>query len=151
MVRKWSKRGTWAWADLLYWFFYLPMTAAVIITLVIVPARLLNASVQPMPLDAALFEERVFQHLAEYSPVTGVDKTKLTDDVVSSTRFSLSQKRFGYEIKIGDKTIYGRQQFYDIAKPLAPVRYDKFTAKKTIQNTPIEITQLYPQKYEKIT
>ena len=74
----WHKKGTWTWADTLYWFFYLPVTAGVIMVLVIIPEQVLNTAINPVKMDAAIFEERALQHLAKYSPATGADSKTLT-------------------------------------------------------------------------
>ncbi len=142
-----DKRGTWAFADILYWFFYIPMTAATIIALVLIPQRLLATAVRPMPLDAAIFEERVIQNLAKYSPATGASN-ELTPNINMSLSFSLSQKKWGYKIKIGQQSFYGNKQFYEIAVPIAP-NFDRFITNRTIGNTNVTIDQVYPKRYEK--
>ncbi len=146
----WNKKATWTWADTLYWFFYIPMTAAVILTLVIIPGRMIGTKVQPVTMDAAIFEERVVQHLKEYSPVTGSSDNMMTTN--KSMQFSLSQKKFGYKITKDGKEYYGNQKFYDIARPLAPVKYHRFQSTKTYENgKTVTIDQVYPKLYAKLT
>ena len=57
------------------------MTATVVMALVVIPTMKLEAAVQPIPMDARIFEERVFQLVAKHSAVTGSDTRALTDDV----------------------------------------------------------------------
>jgi len=148
----WHKKGTWAWADLTMWLFYLPLTAAVIYAIVTVPQGIIKTSVQPVELDAAIFQERTFQHLADYSPVTGANDNTLTPDVEQALAYSLSQKKFGYKITIDGKKFAPNEEFYDIAAPLAPVLYYRFTANKNLKTATGTITvtvdQVYPKKYE---
>jgi len=151
----WHKKGTWAWADLLMWFFYLPMTAAVIYAIVTVPQGIIKTSVQPVELDAAIFQERAFQHLADYSPVTGADDNTLTPNADHALAYSLSPKKFGYKITIDGKKFSPNEEFYDIAAPLAPVLYNRFTDAKQFKTktgtASVTVDQVYPKKYGKFT
>ncbi len=150
----WSKRAVAAPAEGLYWIPWSILTIFVVFGVIVYPASRVEASVNPVELDAAIFEERVFQHLAKYSPVTGVTN-ELVDNLDRSLQFSLSQKKFAYKITIGNKIIYGNQEFYDIAWPLAPVKYLRFISNRTFvtQSGPVVVTvdQVYPRKYEKFS
>jgi len=146
----WSKRGSWTWADMLYWIFYVPMTAALVVALITIPTAKLEAAVQPIPMDARIFEERVFQLVAKHSAVTGTDTRALTENVEHALRFSHSPKKFGYQIIIGDRVITDPRDFYGIARPLAPLRYTAFTAGRRLEYPPVIVTvnQVYPKQYE---
>lgn len=150
----WSKRGVEAPAEALYWVPWSILTIVVVFGVIVYPAGRVEASVNPVELDAAIFEERVFQHVAKYSPVIGSTE-QLTDNLDRSLQFLLSQKRFAYKITVGNKIIYGNQEFYDIAWPLAPVKYLRFISNKTFvtQSGSVVVTvdQVYPRKYEKVS
>ncbi len=144
----WHKKATWAWADLIMWFFYLPMTAAVIYALVTVPQGILKTSVQPVELDAVIFQARTFQHLAAYSPATGAEYDTLTPNPEQALAYILSPKKFGYKITIDSKKYSANEEFYDIAAPLAPVLYDRFIDTRKFNTNTVTIDQAYPKKYE---
>ncbi|HLF54882.1 MAG TPA: hypothetical protein VI612_04125 [Candidatus Nanoarchaeia archaeon] len=150
----WFKRGVAAPAEGLYWIPWSILTIVVVFGVIVYPASKVEASVNPVELDAAIFEERVFQHLAKYSPVTGSTE-QLTDNLERSLQFSLSQKRFAYKITVRSKIIYGNQEFYDIAWPLAPVKYLRFMSNRTFvtQSGPVVVAvdQVYPRRYEKFS
>lgn len=140
-----DKRGTWVWADTLYWFFYLPMTAAVIIALVVIPKSALDTQINPSLLDASITEERLLQGATLQDPIFGSRQGHF-GALPSLIR---SEKRFGYKIKAGDEESFFNKDFYEQAAPLAPISYDRFTKTETMRKgsnaVRVEIDQVYPK------
>jgi len=138
---------------MLYWFFYLPLTAIVIIALVKVPENILDTSIQPFELDAGITEQRLAQKVTQYSPVFGTQANTLTKDFKKRAVLYLSEKRYGYRISAGGETYYGNKEFYEDAYPLAPFRYHRFTIHKRFNQNgkPVHVTidQTFPLRYEK--
>jgi len=151
----WNKKGTWAWADTLYWLFYIPLTFVVILSLVLTPARMLDQAVQPYQLDAAIMERRLTTSLYDYDHVLGTRYGVLTDSPKQAASFSMSEKAFAYKISIGQQEYFGNKKFYKDARPLVPLRYKNFEKLETYVSNGKEITvkidQVYPPRYERIT
>lgn len=148
-----NNRGTWTMADMLYWLFYLPMTFIVMFALVFKPIDILSAGVNPSQLDAYIFQERTKEHLAQYSPITGVDYTRLTSDPREATAYRLSRKQFAFKLDItGYDTIYGNKDFYELAMPLAPIKYEQYEHTYNIPaesgDKTVTLNQVYPKRYE---
>lgn len=139
---------------MLYWFFYIVLSAFVIIATVKTPENILRNSVQPFPLDAGITEERLIEKTTAYSPIFGVQYCTLTDQFEKNAAMSLSDKRYAYKINTGQKKHIANKEFYEDAVPLAPIRYNRYTVTRICTSdgkpTPITIDQVYPKKYEKI-
>lgn len=143
-------KGTWALADALYWFFYIPMTAIIVISLVIIPTNVMKATIQPVELDASIMEERLSNKLTEYSPITGTNINKVGD--VNAANLILSQKRHAYKVAVDNlPPVFGNPDFYDEAIPLTPVKHKRFTSatemKKKEKTSKVIIDQVYTEKY----
>lgn len=131
---------------ILYWILYLPLTAALVLALVLIPARLLNQSIQPISVDAAIFEQRTFNNLAGYSPSTGVDNNKLVAVPQYTLAYSLSPKAWAYVITVNGKEYDAGQEkrmYFDGAKPLAGINYNYYKNQKDT----IIVEQTLPKKY----
>ncbi|VVB81069.1 Uncharacterised protein [uncultured archaeon] len=139
---------------MLYWFFYIPLTAFVIIALVTTPTSILNQSVQPFRLDAGITEERLYEKVSDYSPILGTQYGTLTDQFDKNAALLLSDKRYAYKISAGQKAYVANKEFYEDAVPLAPIRYNRYTITKMFTSNgkqiPVTIDQVYPKSYEKI-
>ena len=139
---------------MLYWFFYIILSAFVIIATVKTPMNILRNSVQPFPLDAGITEERLIEKTTAYSPIFGVEYCTLTDQFEKNAAMSLSDKRYAYKISTGQKKYIANKEFYEDAVPLAPIRYNRYTTTRTCttdsKSLPVTIDQVYPKKYEKI-
>ncbi|HLC32919.1 MAG TPA: hypothetical protein VJJ82_03770 [Candidatus Nanoarchaeia archaeon] len=152
-----NTKGTWVLADALYWFFYIPLTALIVIALVTIPTSILRATVQPVELDASIMGERLAQKITAYSPVLGAQSGRLGD--ITAANLALSEKRHAYRITVGDKSaeqsVVGNQDFYDEAIPLTPIKHKRFTftttmiQKKSTEEriVPVTIDQVYPERY----
>ena len=152
-----DKRGTWTWADTLYWFFYIPITAFTIIALVVIPSRVMGQIIQPIPLDASIMQERFTQKATAYSPVLGSRQGEITADFAQRMRLALSDKRYGYNVSYSQNGIvkeqaFGNKDFYEQAVPLAPIKYDRYVTQKNLtkdgQIVTLTIDQTFPKKYE---
>lgn len=122
-------KGTWALADALYWFFYIPLTAIIIIALVTIPTNVMKATIQPVELDASIMEERLAMKI-KYS---GLESTRLT----------MSEKKHGYKVTIGKESVFGNKDFYEEAIPLTPIKHKRFTYK----DNKATIDQVYTEQY----
>ena len=145
-------KGSWIWADALYWFFCLPLTAVIVIALIHIPGKLLLDSINPTDLDAAITEERIIHKISSHTPYTGTDRTEITSDPEKDNSLLLSEKKQGVEITAGEKKVVLNEEFYTYAKPIAKVRYSTF-AMKTKMNKEgkaviITIDQIFPKRYE---
>ncbi len=158
------KKGA-VWGSALYWVYYVVMTAFIIIAFVVIPSRVLDAVVQPVELDAALMEQRLFNKVTEYSPVSGFKAGVVSSDFRSSAALSISEKLFGYYVYFApfsadpdfvyrpgvDEVFYGNRDFFVVAEPLAPLKYKKFSEsrrmKKGSSDVVVQLVQVYPKKY----
>lgn len=141
-----------AWTgDLLFMFFYLGMTAIVYVALVAMPSDVIEQTVQPIALDALIFDQRINQKLSAISAVRGIEHDTLTSDVSRALLLNPSPKKYGAKITVGENTIYYNQDYYEATYPLAPYKYHRFISEhsKLNNNQPVRITvdQTYPQTY----
>ena len=144
-----NTKGTWVMADALYWFFYIPLTAIIVLALVIIPTNILRATVQPVELDASIMEERLSQKILAYSPMLGVETGQAGN--IKDAELVLSEKRFAYKVTVDKDSTIGNQEFYDEAIPLTPIKHKRFTHEATLvkegKETPVVIDQVYPERY----
>jgi len=146
-----NKRGQEEIAGIYFWLFYLPMTAIVVLALVITPQQILNQSFQPMPVDATIMEQRLQNKLSATSAIYGMQPGKLTSNVQENIALGLSDKAYGFKITVDGQTFFGNQEFFEDAKPLAPVKYQLYTSsyEYTKNNQPVIVTveQTFPFEY----
>jgi hypothetical protein len=134
-----GKRGTWVFSDLLYWMFYIPMTAAIIFFLVIVPFSILQTRLETHNLEHAIIAERAFNKISYRDDETGriypgvASREQLNKlDIGNFFSISLDARRTAIKLTAAGKGIYFNEAFYEIAKPLAPVRYYELITKKQL-------------------
>jgi hypothetical protein len=145
-----NKKATWAWADALYWFFYIPLTLVVIVALIVVPTSILNSSVQPTNLDATIMQKRILNSLTPTSPTLGYQESQPYFDPKQAIMYSTSQKDFGVKIEAGE-TLYINRQYYEDARPLAGVGYKNYQGLfyvKGVSYPTIYIDQIYAPRYD---
>lgn len=146
-----NKKATWAWADALYWFFYIPLTLIVIVALIVVPTSVLNSSVQPTNLDATIMQQRILNSLTPVSPILGYQEGQPYFDPKKAITYSTPQKKdFGVKIEAGE-TIYINEQYYKDARPLAGVGYKNYQGLYYVSGTShptIYIDQIYAPRYD---
>lgn len=139
--------------DIVFWLFYIPLTAFAVLALIIVPTSMLQNSVQPITMDAAIMQDRLFMKSSEFSPIFG-QTNKLTGNLNKSVALELSEKKFAYNVSAGSQSVYGNKEFYEDAVPIASIKYDRFTSSRTLMSSsgPVVVTvdQIYPKSYEKI-
>lgn len=158
--RGFGKRGTWVFADLIPWLFYLPMTAAVIFFLVTVPLSILQTQTETHNLENAMVAERAFSKISYYDADIG----RIYPGVVSSQQLksasienafivSLDARKTAIKLNVARTDIYFNKLFYEIAKPLAPAAYYEISAKKQInvlesqQAAALEIDEVFSKKW----
>ena len=151
-----NRRATWAAADVLYWFFYLPFTVLVVLALVIIPARVLDTAVRPVDLDAVVFEQRVKMKLTDFDPVLGSRFGVLRDFSSDELLFVPSVKKFGYLLKVGDVKKFGdstnQKLFYSLHVGFAGRKYSIFNRTFYFDDgKTVDLSQVYPSKYGKFT
>lgn len=144
-------------AEGLLWFFYVPLTAVVILALVIIPTRLLENSLHPIELDAAIARERLYQDVNKVGPIYGVEAGLVRSDFATRALL-MGDKKWAYKLTVttqGQNTpviVFGNEEFYRDAAPLAPVKYSLFQSERRYgaMNT-VKVDEVYPKKYEKFS
>jgi len=149
----WAKRGS-VLADFIYRFIYVGLTFAVVLNMVFIPARMIDASLQTYKLDAAIMEQRILAQLDRYDHALGTQHGVLTTTPQKAEAFSFSEKAFAYKVKIGTKEYHGNKKFFRDSKPLTPVRYDLISTSEVYltdtQPAVVTIEQVYPPRYERL-
>lgn len=147
----WNKR---AQAETPFWYglFYLPLTAIVILAIVIIPKNLMDKSVEPIPLDQQIQAKQTMSRLWETSTITGrTSPFQYTDDLTGINN-TYSSKQMTYLVKIGDKETIHNKKFYEIAQPIAPFRYLPYSETRQINvkgtEKQLTIEEYYPKEYE---
>jgi len=79
----------------------------------------------------------------------------LNDNIQRSTILSMSDKRYGYEVSAGKQKFIANEDFYEVAVPLAPIKYDHYKKTKTMttkqgEEVTLFIGQVFPKRYEKL-
>lgn len=138
-----------------YWLFYIPITACVIIALVVMPENIKNTALQPFALDAKIMEERILNNIAARDPVLGFTEDRLGRKISRKAALALSDKQYGYKITIDGQAYYGNREFYEDAAPLAPIKYDRHTTTKLLHRgddtITVTIDQVFPKQYARFT
>ena len=154
----WRKKATWTWADILFWFVYIPMTAVAVVALVFYPEKIFAVSLQPMILDSSLMVERFQYQISDYDQFIGVREGFLTpgkpDEVLTLIP---SEKRYAVKVLLGSDVWFPsktQKMFYEDALPLTGVRYKKFDKDFIYKDSKGKlvkayISQIFPQVYEK--
>ncbi len=139
------------------WFFYVPLTAIVILALVTIPTRLLENSLHPIELDAAITKERLFQDINKVGSVYGVEPGVIRPDFATRALL-MGDKKWAYKLTVttqGQNTpviVFGNEEFYRDAAPLAPVKYSLFQSERKYSSTvSVKVDEVYPKKYEKFS
>lgn len=150
-----NKKATWAWADALYWFLYIPLTLIVIVALITVPTSILNNSVQPIALDATIMQQRIENSLTKkYSPTEGqipATNVMILSQISKFQAPSINQKKYGIQID-ADGTHYINKEYYEKTKDLVGMGYKGhsseffYSGKDGIKMA--KIKQVYPPRYE---
>lgn len=146
------KKALWTPADILYWFFYIPFTVIILTLLIYLPTTIMENSVQPVALDAVIFEQRAYAKLTDYNPITGTNFRTLNVENAKPYLLTPTRKRFGYRLTAGNFTKTGDSQdqrdFYTIYSVYAGEQFPHFTRTFSFKDNNATIQQTYPQRYE---
>lgn len=161
-----SKKATWAFSDLLYWFLYIPLTAIIIALIAFVPFQILDTKTNTYTLENAILSEMVYNKISYQDPVTEriyagiIDDQKIEplafpDASYFANMFSFSQyaKKTAFKLSF-DKSepYYYDKEFYEIAFPLAVVRYYNIdTTRQMIRRDGTSLTVELDQMFSKKT
>ncbi len=117
--------------------FYIPMTAIVVALLVSLPGRILDSRIITGELDSAFLNERILSRVSYIDINTGraypgfiSDKTIFRDDLLKDAFFFPQDKQQAVKLVLDGKNVFYNAGFYEIARPLAPVRYGLFVSQK---------------------
>jgi len=155
-LRRLDKKAVWTMADMLYWFFYLPFTAVIILVILFIPQNVEKIQLETHNLDQAIIAERAFAKVARQDINTGrIYIGQLPENIEEKDLIfdnSQSPKDLAIKISVDGKEAYYNKEFYADAKPLAPVRYRSYKqVKPAIQGNEIkavEVEEVFPKKYE---
>ncbi len=133
-------------------FFYLPLTAVVVMAFVIFPRNLMASSLQAVPFDEATEARQLHSRLWATDENTGRTSPFIYVSDLGDINVTYTRKKMAYGVTLdGQQKIY-EKQFYDIAKPIAPFRYLGYTETRPVnvdgdtKQLTLEIFQ--PYKYE---
>ena len=133
-------------------FFYFPLTMGVLIAFVLFPSALMEASVQPVPVDQAIQARQLTSRLWTTNMLTGRTSPFEYNDDLSTLNRTITKKQMAYSVAIDSKEVFYNKQLYDIAKPIAPFRYRGYNEARqiSVRGTlkQLKIEEYYPQKYE---
>lgn len=122
----------------LYWTIYIFITAVFVALVRFLPAIYFVTAIDTYNIENTIYNERVFQELSKIDNITlrqnyGVSDLTLLDNKRSSNAFSNDfEKKLAFKITADERTAFINKDFYDRARPLAPVRYKIFNTKKPI-------------------
>ncbi len=121
-----------------YWFVFILVTSAFVFIVSFVLSVYFATGVNTYNLENKIYNERVFERLSDIDYITlrhnyGVTNVELLNKTVFSNMFSKDfEKKLAFKIKINEVTAFFNKDFYDYARPLAPVRYKLFILQKPI-------------------
>jgi hypothetical protein len=147
-----NKRATWAWADFLYFFFYVGLTFVLALSISAIPDSILNSVLQKGNLEYTTNNARMDTMLAYKDPYSGrLDYDRLESEELISVDTARNllvfpqDKKVAIALSLDGKTFYYKKGFYDIAKPLTPITYESiinsrlvYTPKKEWKKLTIE-------------
>ncbi|MBD3303947.1 hypothetical protein GF343_02290 [Candidatus Woesearchaeota archaeon] len=135
-----NKKATWAWADFLYFFFYVGLTFVLALSISHIPDSILNSVLQKGNLEYTTNNARMDVMLAYKDPFSGrFDYGKIeSEDIISvDTARNLvvfpKNKRIAIVLGLDGKTVYYKKGFYDIAKPLTPITYESIVNSRLVK------------------
>lgn len=147
----WHKRGQ---SEDVFWFalFYLPLTAIVVLSLVIMPKTLMEHSTQPIPLDEQIQSRQISSRMWQTSEVTGRTSPFDYNEDITDLNKTYTKKQMAYAVTIGDKKTIYNDDYYQMIKPIAEYRAKPFTEVRNVkvngQTKQLVIEQYYPKRYE---
>lgn len=146
----WDKK---AQSEDVFWFafFYFPLTMGVVIALVVTPTMLMSQSLQPVPLDEAILARQIHSRLWKTDLMTGkTSPFEYTGDLKGIDK-TLTDRQMAYSVSIDAKEAYYRKEYYELARPIAPFRYNPYTERRLIDvggtKKVLKIEEYQPHKY----
>lgn len=135
-----GKKGMWTWNDFLYFIlFYIPMTLIVLMVLVKVPNDILDTRRYSGNLDDAFLANRLYDRISVTDWNTGrlmpgvvEDMAFLNKTAVGNLFYFHKEHPAAFKLSVGKKEAIVNSGFYNISRPLAPIRYNLITAQKEI-------------------
>jgi len=140
VLMRMNKRAVWALPDFLYFFFYVALSFTVMLVLVQIPDSILNDRLQTGNLAQVIDNDRVNAMLAFKNPYSGLldyQKISSADAVSNQTVQNLiifPDKERALFLSLDGKKAYMNKKYYDIAKPLAPIRYTSLVNRRQVED-----------------
>lgn len=135
-----DKKGMWTWNTFLYFIlFYMPMTVIVFIVLLNAPEDILETRRYAGSLDDSFIISRVYDRVSLTDWNTGrlmpgkvADLSFLNKTSAKSLFYFHKDRPVAIKLSVGSKESVINPLFYNISRPLAPIRYNLITASKEI-------------------
>ncbi len=116
------------------WLLYIPLTAAIVFVILYIPVVVLGGAAKTQQLENVVFSDRIYNKMSIYDDLifrlypghtctSGCFDQKFINDSFDT---SGSSRGIGFKLTFNKNSIFFNKDFYDDAKPLAPVRYDEF-------------------------
>lgn len=133
-----KKGGTFAFLDALYLAFGVAVTAVVVMLLTKIPENVYKANIDTAELENYILSERIFAKLSYEDKDSGrfhkgmLFEKKNFLEKLADNPFELGDEKVAFKLMLDGQEVYLDRQFYDIAKPLAPIRYKNITYSKLV-------------------
>jgi len=135
-----NKKATWAWADFLYFFFYVALTFVLALAIGHIPDSILNSVLQKGNLEYTTNNARMDVMLAYKDPFSGkFDYGRLESEGLVSVDTARNllvfpkNKKIALALSLDGKTVYYKKGFYEIAKPLTPITYESIVNSRLVR------------------
>ncbi|MBW3001713.1 hypothetical protein KY338_00965 [Candidatus Woesearchaeota archaeon] len=135
-----NKKGTWAWADFLYFFFYVALTFVLALSISHIPDSILNSVLQKGNLEYTINNDRMDNMLAYKDPYSGrlnylvlESDNMISNETVKNLLIFPKDKKIAVALSLDGKKYYWRKKYYDIAKPLTPITYESIVNTRMVQ------------------
>ncbi len=133
-----KKGGTFAFLDAIYLAFGVAVTAVVVMLLTKIPENVYQANVDTADLENYILSERIFARVSYEDKDSGrayrgmLFEKKEFKEKFADNPFDLSDEKIAFKLTLNGEEVYIDRQFYDIAKPLTPIRYKNITYAKPV-------------------
>lgn len=137
-----NKKATWAWADFLYFFFYVGLTFVLALAIGHIPDSILNSVLQKGNLEYTTNNARMDVMLSYKDPFSGrfdyemlESEDLISVDTVRNLLVFPKNKNLALSLSLDGKTVYYKKGFYDIAKPLTPITYESIVNSRLVKTS----------------
>lgn len=140
VLMRMNKRAVWALPDFLYFFFYVGLTFTISFVLVQIPDSILNDRLQTGNLGQVIDNDRVNTMLAYKDPYSGrfdydkISSANLINNQTAQNLIIFPDKERALFLSLDGKKAYMNKKYYDIAKPLAPIRYTSLVNRRQVED-----------------